>query len=451
MDIGDKWPYVYDQMCNDLPIIVESLDDLPASAELDRRNFRKRGTKSLAHFPMNVDGEQIGYLGFSTVREIEWDNERLGHLRLMGEVMANLLSGLRKEARLRGAFKKIRELKQRLEAENSVLRKTVSEGDGSHSWEFVGGSPAMLQVLRKIEQVAPTDSSVLITGETGAGKELVAHAIHAKSHRADRSFIKVNCAALPSQLIESELFGHVKGAFTGAIANQMGRFEVADGGTIFLDEVGELPLELQPKLLRVLQSGEFNPVGSSESRRCDVRVVAATNRDLQSEIGQQRFRDDLFYRISVFPIHVPPLRDRREDIPLLTAFFLQRLRGRIGKRIDQIAPETVDQLAAYAWPGNVRELTNVLERAMITSSGSTLKLDGHSTLLPASPIALKDAGEDASIGRTLEEVERDYIQSVCDTCGWRIRGTGGAAEVLGLHPSTLRSRMKKLGIRRPGG
>jgi len=314
--------------------------------------------------------------------------------------------------------------------------------------EIVGESPELARVLRQVDQVAETDSTVLIQGETGTGKELVACALHQRSRRARRAFIKVNCAALPAQLIESEFFGHEKGAFTGAITRKIGRFELADGATLFLDEIGELPLELQAKLLRVLQSGEFERVGSSETRRVDVRIVAATNCDLKKAVEDGRFRDDLFYRLGVFPIVMPPLRERKEDIPLLIAFFVEQFRGRLGKRIDHIQTETFERLKAYAWPGNVRELANVVERAMILTEGRTLMVEA----LIEHPRDVASAAQDNPslvALRPLEDVERDHIRTVCESCGWRIRGAGGAAEILGLNASTLRSRMKKLGIVRP--
>ena len=296
-------------------------------------------------------------------------------------------------------------------------------------------------MLQQVERVAVTDTTVLILGETGTGKELIARAIHHHSARKDRPLVKVNCAALPPTLIESELFGHEKGAFTGALTRKMGRFELADAGTIFLDEIGELPLDLQAKLLRVLQDGTFERLGSVQTTTVDVRVIAATNRHLVQQVAAGHFREDLYYRLNVFPVTLPPLRERREDIPLLVWYFIAKCQGKLGKPIERIPERAMATLVAYHWPGNIRELANVIERAIILSPGTTLVVD---EALGSSELA------DPSILSTqpLEEVERVHILAVLDACQWRIKGEGQAAERLGLHPSTLYSRMKKLGIER---
>jgi transcriptional regulator with GAF, ATPase, and Fis domain len=291
--------------------------------------------------------------------------------------------------------------------------------------------------------VAATDATVLILGETGTGKELFARAIHSMSRRRDRALVTVNCAALPATIIESELFGHEKGAFTGAFTRKLGRFEVADGGTIFLDEIGDLQLELQAKLLRVLQQGEFERVGSSITQKVDVRVIAATNRDLRKDAKENRFRPDLFYRLSVFPIFVPSLRDRRADIPLLAWHFIKKLQGRWGKTIQQVPPEVMQSLQAYSWPGNVRELENVIERAMILSPGPLLMIDEP-------PEQNDDGPSGPTSTQSLEDVERAHILQVLESCGWKIAGKGNTADRVGMNASTFRSRMKKLGIRKPG-
>jgi formate hydrogenlyase transcriptional activator len=283
---------------------------------------------------------------------------------------------------------------------------------------------------------------VLILGETGTGKELIARAIHSASQRADKPLIKINCAALPAGLVESELFGHEKGAFTGAIARRSGRFELADGGSIFLDEIGELTTETQAKLLRILQEHEFDVVGGCAPRKVDVRVIAATNRDLANTLREKAFREDLYYRLSVFPIQLPPLRERSEDIPLLATFALEKFSARIGRRFRGIDPDTMRRLVAYSWPGNVRELENVVERAVILSKGPLLSLDPDILRLPAAEAFAGAPG-------TLEQVERDHILEVLRQTRWVIEGRGGAAAVLGLHPNTLRSRLKKLGLSRP--
>jgi transcriptional regulator with GAF, ATPase, and Fis domain len=306
---------------------------------------------------------------------------------------------------------------------------------------IVGESDAMRYVMFRVDQVAATDATVLLLGETGTGKELLARAIHMRSDRRGRPLVVVNCAALPPHLIESELFGHERGAFTGAHAPQIGRFELANRGTILLDEVGELPLELQPKLLRVLQEGQFERLGSPRTTEVDVRIVAATNRDLAEEVRQGRFRRDLFYRLNVFPITVPSLRERPEDIPHLVRHFVDQFAAALRKRIDTIPPPVMQLLERYEWPGNIRELENVLQRAIILSAGTTLTLaDAWMPTLNASP---------ATASLALSDFERRHIRSVLETTRWRIEGTSGAAKLLGLKPSTLRSRMVKLGIARP--
>jgi DNA-binding NtrC family response regulator len=307
---------------------------------------------------------------------------------------------------------------------------------------LVGESPALARVLEQIAQVAPTDSTVLIQGETGTGKELVARAIHEASRRRERPLVTVNCAALPRELVESELFGHEKGAFTGATQQRRGRFELADGGSLFLDEVGELPLEAQAKLLRVLQEGEFDRVGGTRSLRADVRVIAATNRDLQAQVAAGRFRADLYYRLNVFPIAVPPLRERREDVARLARHFAAKAARRLGRTLDGISSAFLDQAAAYDWPGNVRELENVVERSMIMSRGAMLEaIELFSPSNERAPAASPGNG-------TLEEMERAHITRVLEGTRWVIEGERGAARILGLNPSTLRGRLRKLGIRK---
>ncbi len=325
----------------------------------------------------------------------------------------------------------------RLQAQNRYLSEEIRSAHGFD--QIVGGSPALTRVLEAVERVAPTDSTVLIQGETGTGKELVARAIHGRGVRRNGPFVKVNCAALPAGLVESEFFGHEKGAFTGAVGSRRGRFELADGGTIFLDEVGEVAPDVQVKLLRVLQENEFERVGGSQTIKVNVRVVAATNRKLSADVEAQRFRADLFYRLSVFPIEVPPLRERAADIPLLAAYFVTQLAAAVGKKISSIDEPTMARLARYSWPGNIRELRNVLERAVILAGEGTLRVDEKEFGLAASA-----PGPSA---RSLEDVEREHIRAVLAQTGGAIAGPGGAAKILGMPPSTLRSRMERLGIK----
>jgi len=351
--------------------------------------------------------------------------------------------------------------KARLEAQNIYLQEEIrSEHDFT---EIVGNSPALRAVLGQIEQIASTDSTVLILGETGTGKELIARAIHDRSPRQQRPLVKVNCGAISAGLVESELFGHTKGAFTGALTNRDGRFKLADGGTIFLDEVGELPMDTQVKLLRVLQEQEFEPVGGSQTVRVNVRVIAATNRDLATMVREGKFRSDLFYRLNVLPISIPALRQRQEDVPLLVAFFVQRFAKKLSKPVKQVSAETMSRLVNYSWPGNIRELQNVIERAVVLSQGSTLELapgfgpqvepttvsesrfTSQRSRTPVDPVPAATTPNDASV----TEVERRHIESVLTQTNWMIEGERGAAKVLNLSPSTLRSRMQKLGIRRP--
>jgi formate hydrogenlyase transcriptional activator len=323
-------------------------------------------------------------------------------------------------------------------SENSIPRM-VAERVAARP--IVGHSSSLRQVLEQVEIVAPTDATVLVLGETGTGKELVARAIHDASGRSRRPFVKLNCAAIPSTLLESELFGHERGAFTGAVAQRIGRFELADGGTLFLDEVGEIPLELQPKLLRVLQEHEFERLGGTHTLKVDVRVIAATNRDLRGMVGAQRFRDDLYYRLNVFPIAIPPLRERPDDIEALAHHFVDQFARRMNRRIDAIPRETFDALRRHPWPGNVRELENVIQRAVILSTGARLTLP---------PIRVEPVPQSLSKeAETLEGVERAFVARVLDETNWMIGGPRGAAARLGIKRTTLQSMLKRLGLSRP--
>jgi len=370
-----------------------------------------------------------------TVRERTRELTRANE-QLTGEIAERK----RAEESLQGAFAENRLLKDRLQAENIYLQQEVARE--YNFGEIIGHSPALADVFLRVEQVAPMNATVLLLGETGTGKGVVARAIHSSSTRKERPMITVNCATLPANLIESELFGRERGAFTGAIARQIGRFELADNGTIFLDEIGEMPLELQSKLLRVIQDGEFERVGSPNTIKTNVRIIAATNRNLEQEIKNGRFREDLYYRLNVFPITVPPLRLRREDLPLLVNHFVTKFNKKIGKRIETVSKDTLNLLQEYHWPGNVRELESVIERAVIISTGTALQvLDRFDT--STKPVEAVIQGVKDLVG-----LERDLIFQVLQKVGWRIEGTRGAATILGLNPSTLRFRMRKYGIAR---
>jgi len=362
-----------------------------------------------------------------------------GKPRVLRGFMIDITDRKLAETERQKSYNEIKGLKEHLQAEATYLREEIKSEHGFH--EIVGNSDALLYVLNRVETIAPTDTAVLILGETGTGKELFARALHDKSRRKDSAFVKVNCATLPKNLIESELFGHERGAFTGAVALRRGRFELAEGGTIFLDEIGELPLELQPKLLRVLQEGEFERLGGEKTQKTDVRVIAATNRDLNLEVRERRFRQDLFYRLDVFPITVPPLRERLDDLVVLAEHFISKFSKKLGKHVDRISQATLAALKNYYWPGNVRELENIIERAMVVSLGSELKLVDDLQSPMEQPVV-------SYTEQTLAEVERKHITQTLEKVNWRIEGDAGAAKILGMHPSTLRNRLLKLNIRR---
>jgi transcriptional regulator with GAF, ATPase, and Fis domain len=417
-----------------------TIDDLPAEAAVDKQTMQMWKVRSGLYIPIAALRSSEYSLGISSAEAgRNCPEEYIPRLRLLGEMFVNALERSMGERLLRERLEEIERLKLQLEKENVYLREEIKSGQGFQ--KIVGSSDALQYVSFRVQQVAPTDATVLILGETGTGKGMAAHAIHELSARRDRPMITVNCAALPANLIESELFGREKGAFTGAHARQVGRFEVANGGTIFLDEIGEMPLELQAKLLRVLQEGEFERLGSPRTIKVDVRVIASTARDLKAEIRSNRFREDLFYRLNVFPISMPPLRMRREDIPQLVRHFVDKYARKIGRTIKSIPNAVMKSLQEYAWPGNVRELEHVIERAVITSTGPVLQLADRLEHEAPEPkeAALKD----------LAGMEREHILRVLRKTRWKINGPGGAAALLNIHPSTLRFRIKKLGIERP--
>jgi formate hydrogenlyase transcriptional activator len=413
------------------------LDDLPPEANVDRQTYAEWGIRSALDIPIITGGSAVHVIAINSVKsERVWPEELFPRLQLLGEIFVNALERKQTRLELEKRLREIEELKQRLEKENIYLHEEVKLL--ADYTEIVGQSLAMKKVLSQAEQVARTDSTVLIQGETGTGKELLARAIHRLSSRKDRLLVTVNCASLPPTLIESELFGREKGAYTGALTRMIGRFEVADGSTLFLDEIGEIPFELQGKLLRVLEEGSFERLGSTNTLHVNVRIIAATNRDLGEEVKAGRFRKDLYYRLNVFPIVIPPLRERLEDVPLLVWAFVEKAQKRIGKEIETISKKTMEALQSYSWPGNVRELNNVIEHAMILSKDKNLRVH-----LPVPGSLQTDATQD------LQDMERRHIKAVLEKTGWRLSGDGGAAEALGLKRTTLHTKMKKLGIKRP--
>lgn len=435
--LDDNLPWYKQQLSNCEPILLTSIDDLPKDASHERMHLLQGGIQSTALIPLHVGGTFLGAVGFAALKmPRQWPDSLIQRLKLLSEIFANTLERKRKEQDLLNAIQEISELKEKLEAENNYLREEI-QLQYLHE-EIIGQSSPMKNVLKLVEQVAKMDTTVLILGETGTGKELIAHAIHSLSPRNKQPQITVNCGALPEHLIESELFGHEKGAFTGADLKRIGRFEVADGSTIFLDEIGELSLALQVKLLRVLQQKQFERLGSQKTIETDVRVIAATNRDLLESVNKGEFRADLFYRLNVFPIVVPPLRDRQEDIPTLVFFFLKHFCKKMDKQIDNISKSTMNSLYNHKWPGNVRELKNTIERAVIITPGNTLQIELQSNQPTTGNQLL-----------TFEEGQRQHILRTLKHTSWRIRGQHGAAEILGLKPTTLESKMAKLGIIRP--
>ncbi len=411
--------------------------------------MEREGMESLCALPLIREERSFGALFFMSTQRDAYESIPVTLLERVASAVAVAVDNC-------FAYEELAALRDRLAAENVYLKQEIQE---LHDFEeIVGRSAAIQSVLSLVQTVARTPSTVLILGETGTGKELIARAIHDESPRRERPLVKVNCSAISAGLVESELFGHVRGAFTGALTDRMGRFEVANGGTIFLDEIGELPMDTQVKLLRVLQEREIEPVGSNQSKKVDVRLIAATNRDLAAEVAAGRFRADLYFRLNVVPIVMPPLRERAGDIELLASFFADRFGRELGKRIEGLNRASLDRLAAYDWPGNVRELSNVIERAVVLATGSVL--DIRPELLGTRAIASLEARafvaatraaptSPAAGAESLADAQRQHIQSVLDRTDWMIEGKGGAAEILGINASTLRSRMKKLGIRRP--
>ena len=431
------FPWTIKKVLGGETAIISDLNCLPPEAIRDRESFAAYGSKSFVAVPLSVGGGAIfGLVSFAVMhQERVWPETVVNGFKLVAQVFANALARKHLEEEITKNLEEIKELKLRLEKENTYLQEEINLLV-EHT-DIIGQSAAINKILIQAEQVAQTDSTVLLLGETGTGKGLLARAIHRMSLRKDRPLVTVNCAALPPTLIESELFGREKGAYTGALTRMLGRFELADGSTLFLDEIGELPLEIQSKLLRFLEEGSFERVGSSKSLHVNVRIISATNRDLAQEVKSGKFRRDLFYRLNVFPIVIPPIRERPEDIPLLVWSVVKEYQVKMGKQIEDIPKQTMQALQAYSWPGNVRELRNLLEHAMIVCRGKTL----HVTVPKSATLEADDT-------MNLEEMERMHILGVLEKSGWRIDGPCGAAEMLGLHRTTLQSKMKRLGIRR---
>ncbi|MFQ5990903.1 MAG: sigma 54-interacting transcriptional regulator, partial [Nitrospiraceae bacterium] len=404
---------------------------------------QREGIQGFNGQPILYKGEVLGVLVVFARSPVP--EEAPGWLRMIADHVAVAIANAR-------AFEEIEHLRTRLELENTYLKEEVLE---AHAFgDMVGQSAALHNVLRQIELVAPTDATVLVLGESGAGKELVAREIHRRSRRSERPMIRVNCASIPRELYESEFFGHVKGSFTGAVKDRAGRFEASDGGTLFLDEVGDIPLELQSKLLRVLQEGQYERVGDERTRQVNVRIIAATNRDLKKEVEQGRFRQDLYFRLNVFPLEVAPLRQRKEDIPLLAASFLESTAKKLNCDEPRLTQAHIIALQNYDWPGNVRELQNVIERAVISARSGLLRFDlpdpSPSVEIPGKThVPSQQAGTDVLTYRDLEDRERANLLAALERTSWKLYGSGGAAELLGVKPTTLASRMKAMGIQRP--
>lgn len=440
----DRFPEFARQLRSFRPVQIDDVANLPEKYRVDRSSLEALDLKSLLIIPMVIGGRTVGGLSCGRLQEQKsWTDQDVNDLTVFAELFANFVLRLRSRIELSRAMEKLRQATERLEAENVYLRQEIELTHGFD--DIVGQSDAILRSLQLVEQVAPTKTPVLVMGETGTGKELVARAIHELSDRRDRALVKVNCAALPANLIESELFGHEKGAFTGADGPKRGRFDLAHGSTLFLDEIGEIPVELQAKLLRVLQEGEFDRLGGTKTIKVDVRLVVATNRNLTDAVQAGEFRSDLYYRINTFPIEIPALRERGDDIQLLTEHFVNVHAVRLGREVTAISAEMMNQLRRYTWPGNVRELEGIVQRALISSIGPVLEL--------AEPLANDSQEPPLSAGTSnisdLKLVEREHIVAVLEDADWKISGNAGAAAKLGIPPSTLRSKMKKLAILRP--
>ncbi len=436
LEAREHLPWLLSQVEAGHIVAVNRVDDVPSAP--DRESLRRIGTQSAITVPLAVGSKLIGILSFGTLRtERTWSGYTLEGLRLIAAVMANGLARHQATQALRSALEEVRRLRARLAPEHVQMRREVKAMKLPR--QVAIDSASVRHLMEQVEQVAPTTATVLLMGETGSGKEVFAEAIHELSPRRHKPMVRLNCAAIPVSLIESELFGRERGAYTGALSRQAGRFEIADGSTIFLDEIGELPLDVQVKLLRVLQERTVERLGSSHPIKVNVRVIAATNRNLEQAVADKNFREDLYYRLNVFPLRVPPLRERVQDIPSLAWTFIDEFASAFGKSIESLSKASLEALQRYSWPGNVRELRNVIERAVIIANGPNLVVE-----LPQPTAATRRKS------LKFVDVETEHIRSVLESTGGRIRGSGGAAELLGLKPTTLESRMTRLGISRSG-
>jgi len=434
--VRELFPWLWERIMAGEVAAYSRVSDIPDA--VSRGNATRFRALAGATFAFSIDGAVAGCVAFASIRqEREWPEAEIGRLHLVSRVFANAIARQRGDKALAVALSQVQRLSERLKDENAYLRSEVAEVIGA--CPVVGQSPSILQALEMVKLVASTDSTVLLLGETGTGKELFASHLHDQSARRQRLMVRVSCAAIPDTLLEGELFGREKGAYTGALTRQTGRFELADKSTIFLDEIGDLPLEVQVKLLRVLEDRQIERLGSSRSIQIDVRIIAATHRNLEEMVAAGTFREDLYYRLNVFPVRVPSLRDRPGDIPMLVYKFVDEFSRRFGKPVSSIEKESLAELQRHTWPGNVRELRNVIERAMIVAK------PGTRLAIPVAPAAFAPAARSSK----LIDVESAHMRSVLEGCNWRIRGAGGAAEQLGLKPSTLETRLAKMSIRRP--
>lgn len=434
------FPYAFIRWNRGEILALDELENIPENASEEILSFKELGLKSCLSIPLSFGGYVSGAIIAATYQVCRtWPDDLISRLRLLGEVFTNAIMRKRADEKLHNALSEISQLKKQFEADYLYLSEEIRVENNFEG--IVGQSDTLNKILRRVKQVAPTNATALILGETGTGKGLIARAIHDLSSRKERPLVQVNCAALAPSLIESELFGHEKGAFTGATVKRLGRFEVAKGTTLFLDEIGDIPLELQAKLLRVLEEGEFERVGGSSTIHTEVRLIAATSKDLQKEVNAGRFRRDLLYRLNIFPIFVPPLRERLDDIPLFVEYFVEKFCMGSGKEFKSIPVAIIKALQSYSWPGNIRELKNVVERAVIMSPGNKLLVDIPQTYG-------KSSESDWDLKQLVENVERDKIIKALEHTKWLIEGKRGAAQRLGFTPSTLRYKMNKLGIKR---